>query len=250
MTETNTMRGLDVSTSADSLETTGAITPANALGVTKRMKDYGNGSNQSGGLSDSLLLDRLQEFADELGRTPTSTEMDRDGPHTARTYQKHFGSWNEALDEADLTRNRDRGESDQKMLDALRNLASELGETPTAEAMDVAGRYSASAYIRRFGSWNAALSQAGFELNKASHGDGEYGLGWNDNTRETVRNRQDRECLDCGISESEYKSQAGTRLDVHHVIREEHRGNPVVYNAPRNLVALCRGCHLERHGGT
>jgi len=247
-TKTPNIGRLNGLTSADSVpKPTGAGTPADALGATKRMTQLDSSSNQSGGISDEVLLERLKEFAAELGRTPTSTEMDEDGPHTTRTYQNHFGSWNEALDEAGLTRNRDRGEPDDHLLTAIRNLASELGEVPTARDMRGVGRYETATYFARFDSWNAALEQAGFGTNQASPGDGEYGRGWNDTTKEEVRDRQGRKCADCGVAESEYRTRTEKRLDVHHIIPEGQRENPAVYNAPRNLVALCRGCHQDRH---
>jgi hypothetical protein len=51
-------------------------------------------------LSNKKLLENLQEVAEELGKTPTAREMKKFGPHCPKTYQKHFGSWNNALEEA------------------------------------------------------------------------------------------------------------------------------------------------------
>lgn len=52
--------------------------------------------------SDEELLNRLQEFAAELGRPPSQNEMNDSGPHAAQTYADRFGSWNEALKTAGL----------------------------------------------------------------------------------------------------------------------------------------------------
>ena len=114
-------------------------------------------------MEDSVLIDRLQEFASELEKTPTSTEMDEQGPHTARTYQNHFGTWNDALKRAELDVNKERGVSDEELLSELKRLYADKGYTPTADDMDSRGRFSASNYVRRFGNWQDALKEAGVD---------------------------------------------------------------------------------------
>lgn len=54
----------------------------------------------------------------------------------------------------------------EDLLDALQQLAGELGETPTAMEMNDQGEYSASQYQNEFGGWNNALREAGLELNQ------------------------------------------------------------------------------------
>lgn len=53
------------------------------------------------------LLDALQQLADGLNRTPTRDEMNELGKHSANSYRRTFGSWNEALREAGLETNHD-----------------------------------------------------------------------------------------------------------------------------------------------
>jgi len=117
-------------------------------------------------MEDSVLIEHLIEFAEELGKTPTSTEMDDEGPHTARTYQNHFGTWNSALEEAKLTVNRRRGVSNEDLLEEMSRVYDMLGHTPTAKSMDKLADYSPSTYIRRFGSWGAALEKAGVDSDR------------------------------------------------------------------------------------
>ena len=52
--------------------------------------------------SDWELLNELRAFADELGRTPTSTDVESDGPYTLRTYLHRWDSWEETLEAAGL----------------------------------------------------------------------------------------------------------------------------------------------------
>lgn len=52
------------------------------------------------------------------------------------------------------------------LLDELRRLASELGETPRIRDMDEQGAYSGALYYKYFDSWNAALKEVGLETNQ------------------------------------------------------------------------------------
>jgi len=118
---------------------------------------------------EQLLL-TLQDLADDLGRTPTTTEMDEQGRFSSATYLDRFDTWDDTLRAAGLGvkqgRNRSPNISQEVLLDALRELAEELGETPTAAKMNKQGQFSSSTYKRRFGRWNDALRAAGFEPNK------------------------------------------------------------------------------------
>jgi len=55
---------------------------------------------------------------------------------------------------------------DEYLLEHLNELALKLDKTPTYRDMESSGDHCASTYIRRFGSWNDAVEQAGLEPNK------------------------------------------------------------------------------------
>ena len=57
-------------------------------------------------VSDEQLIEDLQQFAEKLGKTPAQREMRNSGPWGDKTYQNHFGSWNESLEAAGLKINR------------------------------------------------------------------------------------------------------------------------------------------------
>lgn len=112
--------------------------------------------------TDADLLADLREFADQLGKTPTKAEMRSDGPHSPSTYASRFGSWTDALREADLdARDEATGIPEADLAAELRRVADEMGRRPTSTEFDERGAYSASTYFRRFGSWQAALEAAG-----------------------------------------------------------------------------------------
>lgn len=56
--------------------------------------------------------------------------------------------------------------TEEVLIDELKRLAGELGETPSAPDMNERGRFSDVTYHKKFGSWNAALKDAGLELNQ------------------------------------------------------------------------------------
>jgi len=53
-------------------------------------------------VSDDKLLAALERLAEKQGDTPTMADMAAKGGYSPTTYQRHFGSWNAALDAADL----------------------------------------------------------------------------------------------------------------------------------------------------
>ena len=58
--------------------------------------------------TDDELLEDLRELADELNKTPTAHELSEHTSHSHSLYQDRFGSWNNALEEAELEVNRRR----------------------------------------------------------------------------------------------------------------------------------------------
>ena len=54
------------------------------------------------GISEAELLREIERLADELGRAPKAAEMDERGSYAPVTYHRRFGSWRQALTEADL----------------------------------------------------------------------------------------------------------------------------------------------------
>jgi len=62
-----------------------------------------------------------------------------------------------------------------------------------------------------------------------------YGLEFNDDLKEVIRNRDRRKCFICGKTELENKE----KLIVHHIDYDKQN------NDPKNLISLCRSCHQK-----
>jgi hypothetical protein len=112
--------------------------------------------------SNEDLLKELQRVAEMLGHSPSVTEMKRHGDVSPSTIRLHFGSWNNGLDAAELSTTNSTKIPPQNVLTAIRALADDLGRPPTAYEMDEHGACSTKVAQQRFGSWNAALQEAGF----------------------------------------------------------------------------------------
>lgn len=66
-----------------------------------------------------------------------------------------------------------------------------------------------------------------------------YGLEFNNDLKDVIRNRDRRKCFICGKTELENKA----KLIVHHIDYNKQNNNP------KNLVSLCRKCHLKTNYG-
>lgn len=111
-----------------------------------------------------VLIAELQRLADQLNHPPGLRDMTQHGAHSSKTYQKKFGSWNNALKAAGLGINAETNIDKSDLIDELRRLADELGRTPTSRDMADRGKYGTATYAHKFGSWNDAVQEAGLEI--------------------------------------------------------------------------------------
>jgi len=111
------------------------------------------------------LLRLLQDLAQELGKTPTTAELDSAAEYPSKsTYTLRFGSWNEAVKLANLEPNRPSKYSDEELSQRLAEFAEETGKTPTHEDVRESDEMpSATVYLKRWETWNEAVEEAGLE---------------------------------------------------------------------------------------
>ena len=116
--------------------------------------------------TDEQILEELRASAERLGRSPTMKEFAADpgsGLHP-QTVIEHFGTWNAAKRAAGLLPR--RFVTREELVDVLRRLGAELGRPPTARDLDErrGAVPSKSLYWHTFGSFAAALREAGFDV--------------------------------------------------------------------------------------
>ncbi len=142
-----------------------------SVGTYNRKFGSWNGALQEAGIElnnrtdipRSELLAELKRLSEELERTPTVEDMGKVGRFGSATYATAFGSWNDAIIEADLGVNVRSDIAKKELLEGIQSLSGELGRTPEKREMDQYGQFDSTTYMSRFGSWNEALKQAGFD---------------------------------------------------------------------------------------
>jgi hypothetical protein len=115
--------------------------------------------------SQQWLIEKLQELAARLGRSPTQAEATVDPDIPSRTtYVKRFGSWTAALRAAGLPVDpHSVGYDRETLLEMLREQVAELGRVPVGRELSALGLPSHVTYAKHFGSWTAALAELGLE---------------------------------------------------------------------------------------
>ncbi|APX98556.1 homing endonuclease associated repeat-containing protein [Natronorubrum daqingense] len=118
-------------------------------------------------LSDADPLADLQRLADEHGQPVLLEDVEEHGEYDPSTYFRRFESWFDARKEAglnpeDIRPGRRVDEDD--LIDAVRDLAVELGRPPSQSEMNQRGEHSITPYLRRWGTWPKALEAAGMEI--------------------------------------------------------------------------------------
>lgn len=112
----------------------------------------------------AYLLSEIKRYIDIYGKQPTSKEIDSAKGFPSKSYyQIEFGSWNNALKKLNL-----KILSDRYTDDDLKNKFFEFvevnGRPPKLHEFNSNDNYpSFWCYQNRFGSWNKALMQYGFE---------------------------------------------------------------------------------------
>lgn len=122
-------------------------------------------------LSDEELLSYLVKFKEKNGRTPLNNDFENNQEYPSyRTYTNRFGSWNKALELANLSVNRYINIPEHELLNYLTEFHKENGKVPTQRDFLNNTKYpNFSNYIYRFGSWNAALEKADLSINRCQH---------------------------------------------------------------------------------
>ncbi len=131
--------------------------------LTETAEDGGDGGVEGGeegtgpvSEEDTLLRD-IEAVVESLGRVPTYQEARQHEGFDPQGATEVFGNWEAALRASTVN-------IESRLLDALLDVADELGRAPTKAEVDEYGTYDAHRYETYFDSWAAARDAAGVAL--------------------------------------------------------------------------------------
>lgn len=123
----------------------------------------------NGKVPTRTILESIRSVAEDFDRAPTASEFREQGAVTPQTVKNRFGSYRAGVNAAGLEPHEPRAYPSEVLLEAVQRLGEELGRPPTNGEMDELGVVAASTVSNRFGSWNAGLEAAGFNVNRESN---------------------------------------------------------------------------------
>jgi hypothetical protein len=199
-------------------------------------------------IGDQEVLMDLRRVASELGRSTLTQTLYRErGRFSTTLVKKRFKSWNRALTLSGLGVDSGRRDiPDEELFDNLRRAWISLGRQPRQREMAPPfSEFGRSAYVRRFGSWLAAMRAF-----VASQGDANEMPPRESATapksrdpslrmRFVVMQRDQFKCVACGRSPA---THAGIALHLDHIIPFS-KGGPTNFE---NLRTLCASCNLGK----
>lgn len=124
-------------------------------------------------VTEDALVKDIQRFAEIIDEPPTEELVISYGEYGSTAYETVFESWDHALEEAgfdsaDVPDWTNRKYTNTKILDAISDLAEELGHPPTTTEMNKYGDVTGGIGSLRFGSWANAISLAGLDSDERS----------------------------------------------------------------------------------
>ena len=114
-------------------------------------------------ITDEELINELKRLDNNYSKV-TSKLMKNKGKYSANTYNKRFGSWNNAKEKVGVEINKEMDIDKNDLIKEMIRLKQENGYI-TCELMNKKGKYSIIPYNSKFGSWNEAVKEAGLEIN-------------------------------------------------------------------------------------
>lgn len=135
--------------------------------------DDSEGESKYGGYEESELIEMLQEYTEEIGHAPRYREWRNNGPVSNHPYERVFGTWDQALEAADVVpnpgkppeKNGERGKSSkfsrEELIEEIHRLKSELGRAPTRDDLNEHSSMSRAVFRNEFGTWTRARNEAG-----------------------------------------------------------------------------------------
>jgi len=121
--------------------------------------------------SNEEIIQDIKRVSEEYcdGETPTNKEYRNYGKISASVVCRKFDSWNNAIDACDLQKTNQYLTKENYIKDIQKVSENFVdGEPPTYRQYQKHSDHSSNTVNQKFGSWNEALKQSGFDINRKS----------------------------------------------------------------------------------
>ncbi len=204
--------------------------------------------------SDDELCADLIRVAEILHvRSVSRRQYNKHGNYHSQTFEMRFGSWNDALIKAGLTPNySNRAFSTKELFENIEKVWEAKGKQPVWSDMNnkSLSSISGSAYLRGFGTWNAALQAFVAYINNEETNNQQLP---NVQIKHTVRDKRDinlrtrflvmqRDNFKCCLCGASPANDPTVVLHIDHIIPWS-KGGPTTFD---NLRTLCSKCNLGK----
>ena len=203
-------------------------------------------------VSEKEILDDLKVVANKLNeKAITQKKYTEYGRFDCSTVIRKFGTWNKALESAELKLSNELNITDERLFNNILNLWEHLGHQPRRSNLtDEVSEFSQSPYNRRFKSWTNALQCFVLWANEEELIVPDENINTSDNKKKTARapslrlrfkvmQRDKFTCQHCGASPTKDSS---VELHLDHIVPWS-KGGETTYE---NLQILCLKCNLGK----
>jgi 3-methyladenine DNA glycosylase Tag len=109
---------------------------------------------------DDLVINFI-DVSTKLGKTPTKSDMNKEGRYSVSTYESHFGSWNKFLISQGAKPNKRHLIPKEEFIREYKKVKAKLGKVPTKQEFDKCSDLSSNSFRRIWGSWSNFLKEQG-----------------------------------------------------------------------------------------
>lgn len=199
--------------------------------------------------SDEEILADLRRVAKILNKnTLGEREYLENGKFSCKPFINRFGSWNNAIEKANLEKFNEKKVSDNLLFENLEKIWIKIGRQPFyGEIKKPLSRYSIDTYTRRFGGWMKACEA--FIKYKKNDPEFEKILKQKSNSKSRTINEKirlqvfKRDNYACKICGKNPANNLGVILHLDHIKPFSKGGD----NSLENLRTLCSKCNLGKN---
>lgn len=218
-------------------------------------------SFQNRDIPDEDVINDLIELTFKLNKKITYRDYNKYGKYSAATIVYKFGSWNQGLEKAGLSKNIEFNQTNEDLFDNLKELWITIERQPTyRDCKKPKSKFNASIYEYRFGSWKKALEAFVEYVNQENSEDRneekENEINSDlDNIKGIIIHKTKRDisermrfrillrdgfrCHSCGRSPI---TSPGVELHIDHIIPWSKGGETI----DENLQCKCKECNLGK----